>query len=178
MQKTPYMSTSLSSESQYRAMTDNVEQQIQQEIQRLGERELLRRIQQAARKGLVDFLDDSEIGRLSPPGRLIVERMRYVVEEGSRATSWDTSQLARMANDLAWAHHITRLMVVYLDNNSGSGEGKTCVTKCSDEYNKCMEENSCEYSWFCLCCMPCSLQYMGCVAKCTVGFGGGIFGPA
>jgi hypothetical protein len=40
-----------------------------------------------------------------------------------------------------------------------------------------MRENDCSYSLVCLCCIPCSLQYSGCLARCVVtggGFGGGV----
>jgi len=47
--------------------------------------------------------------------------------------------------------------------------GNTCVTNCRMEYNQCKSENQCESHWgVCICCVPCSLQYLGCVRKCVL----------
>ena len=164
--------------STYSDAYDDVEKGIQRLVQRLGEREVLRQTQQAARKALAYLPDESEVAKFNAPGRAIFGRIRLLAEECSRASSWNVARLTSMSNELAWVHQIISLNQVYLDNSS-SGGATSCGGKCKDEYNVCMEEHDCDYdeeSWFCLCCQPCVWGYLGCMAGCWGGGGSsGIF---
>lgn len=47
--------------------------------------------------------------------------------------------------------------------------GNSCVTNCRLEYSQCVSENQCQSHWgVCICCVPCSLQYMGCIRRCVI----------
>jgi hypothetical protein len=154
--------------------------QIQLEIQKIGRKVYLQRISSAARKTLAQMPEQNEIEKLNGESRQFVERALVIITDALKASSWSDIRLMEFAQESSWAHLAASIGVVAmgLQAGGGGGSGKTCVTQCLDEYNKCMKENDCEYdSWFCLCCQPCMVQYLGCIARCVTsvgGFGGGI----
>jgi hypothetical protein len=109
-----------------------------------------------------------------------VERVLVVITDALQTTRWSDAQLVEFAQALSWGTLSASLAAVAVglksEGGGNGGNGKTCVTQCRDEYDNCMKENQCKKGgWICLCCAPCSLQYVGCVAKCVVkvgGFGG------
>lgn len=149
------------------------------EAKKIGKDEYLKKIRTSARSAGKElaYTDSSE--KMDPLARQYVERISGLLETGAKLTEWDEEALARYLNEVAWAKFATDLVssVMARDNSgTGGGSGPTCVTKCANEYDQCISENSCDTSgWICVCCVPCSLQYMGCVAKCSMvggGFGG------
>ena len=158
-----------------RQVTD-VFQKIQAQVEKVGQRELLRQIQQSARAAVGNLPDDVEIGKLNVIGRMVMTQFCNLIESGCNAAAWNTSQLASYVSEVAWAKRMADVNVVYMRNN-GTGQEKTCAGNCLSESDKCIKEHVCDDSgWICICCIPCSLQYMGCVAKCTVSSSGGVFG--
>jgi hypothetical protein len=160
-------------------ISSGVSSQLQTEIKRVGLQLYLRKVKSAARKALAQMPDEEEISKLDIVSKRYVEQVGALTERGLKATEWGEEELIQFAQELAWAQLTTSIAstIIAKDNDGGGGgSGKTCVTKCADEYNQCTAENGCDTGgWICICCSPCSLQYMGCVARC-VTFSGGIFG--
>ena len=161
------------------ALRGDIGQLLQAEAQKIGKDEFLKKIRTAARNAGKELTYSESSEKMDPLAMQYIERISGLMEQGAKLTEWDDEALARYLNDVAWAKFATDVVssVMAKDNpGSGGGSGPTCVTKCANEYDQCISENSCDTSgWICVCCMPCSLQYMGCVAKCTVvrgGFGG------
>lgn len=151
--------------------------QIQEEVQKLGRREYLRKIKSAAKNALSQLPDNHEIEKLDAVSREYVEKISSLIEAGLKLSDSDDATIARFAHEVSWAKLGTDIAATVMAriSNGGGGGGPTCVTRCANEYDKCMQENNCTSSFFCICCVPCSLQYMGCVAKCVTvggGFGG------
>lgn len=128
---------------------------------------------------------------LTDNGKTLFKKIRTFLEEANKVsdkTSFDS--YSSILKELDWA---MLMMNVATTNTKGSAGGKdiaekqrlpgigmggggifngdggnTCVTNCKNDYNRCMRENDCSHSILCLCCIPCSLQYMGCVAGCSI----------
>jgi hypothetical protein len=154
--------------------------QIQAEVQKLGRQDFFDRIQQAAREAICRLPTDGEIKKLDPLSLRYIEQIKEVISAGLTLSDQGDEELISFAREVAWAKlssNIASNLIIAMDNNGdGGGSGKTCVSQCADEYNKCVDENDCDTSgWICLCCTPCSLQYMACVARCC-RIGGGL-GP-
>ncbi|MGJ7459026.1 hypothetical protein ACR80S_03345 [Halomonas sp. MA07-2] len=156
-----------------------VADQLQAEIQKLGKREFVRHVRVAAKRAFASLPDESEVEKLDAVSRQYIEGVSSLIETGLKWSDSDDAAIARFAQDLAWAKLSTDIAVSAMARKAGDGgggTGPTCVTQCAQEYDKCVSENGCDTSgWICLCCSPCSLQYMGCVARC-VTVGGGIGG--
>lgn len=155
--------------------------QLQAEVQKLGRKEFLRNVRTAAKAASSQLPDDGEVKKLDSVSKRYVERVADLIERAMKLSDWNSEELFRFANELSWgklSSDIAATAMARLSGGGGGCGGRTCVTKCADEYNKCVEENNCDTGgWICLCCALCSLQYMGCVAKCVTvggGFGGGI----
>ena len=146
---------------------------LQSEFQKKGRLQYCSEVRTAAKKALSHFPDECELTKLDPVSRLYVQRSSIFVENALRLSDSDDAALIQLVNDAAWVKLTADLAgTVIARMNDGGGGNVTCVTKCKNEYNKCMAENECSYSFFCLCCIPCSLQYGGCMARCVVGVGG------
>lgn len=148
------------------------------EVQKVGRDEYLKKIRSAARSAGKLMADFDSMDRMEPLAKRYLTQVHELVEFGAKLSEWDDAAMARYAGEVAWAKFATDLVAAMARDNSGGGggSGPTCVTRCADEYDQCVRENRCDTSgWVCVCCMPCSLQYMGCVAACTIrtgGFGG------
>ncbi len=151
--------------------------EIQAEIEKLGRQEFLKKIRASARNAISNLPDASECEKLDPISRQYLERVTNIIESGLKSSDWDDSELAKYAQEVSWGRLTSNIAAGYMAlDNSGGGGGPTCVTRCEQEYHDCTSENNCETGgWVCVCCVPCSLQYAGCVAKCVTvggGFGG------
>lgn len=140
---------------------------------------------------------------LSQEGKAFFKKLRTTIDEASRITDSTTiEEYNAIMSDLEWSMFIIKTFSSNSNGGTNSGstakrrgastmsgsswvfvdggdKDKTCATKCRDEYNRCMTENDCNYdrdSFFgiCLCCVPCSLQYGGCLAACVIGNNDGI----
>jgi hypothetical protein len=77
-------------------------------------------------------------------------------------------QFAREVDGLRLASDAIAAFMIRNDEDGGGGE--SCAGKCMTEYNKCINEYNCDPSSIvCICCVPCSLAYAGCLAKCVKG---------
>lgn len=147
------------------------------EVVKVGRDEYLKKIRSAARSAGKVMADFDSMDKMEPLAKQYLSKVNELVEFGAKLTEWDDEAMARYASEVAWAKFATDVVVSMARDNSGTGgSGGTCVTRCADEYDQCVRENKCNTGgWICVCCMPCSLQYMGCVARCTMrgsGFGG------
>lgn len=62
-------------------------------------------------------------------------------------------------NDFPTDFH-KNVVVMFQDNGGGGG---TTSISCKDKYDNCMEAHNCTHSTLCICCIPCSIEYMGCI---------------
>lgn len=155
---------------------------VRYDLQMIGHRDSLARIQKASRVALAEFPTDSEISELPPRGRRVLNRIRDLLQAGCECTDWDTSQLVGFLSDVSWGVGVADAVTAFLmrddDNGGGGGGGEGCSTKCRKVYDRCVNDEGCDTDcWICLCESTCSLEYMSCMAKCLkVGAqGAGIF---
>jgi hypothetical protein len=140
--------------------------QMQAEIQKLGKGEFLRDVRSAARNAISQLPDSSEVEKLDSTSRQYFEQIAKVVEAGLGMSQWDDQEVTRFVRDVSWAQLCTGVAAIALQNTGGGPGGQTCPTDCENEYDKCMKEHDCTHSFICICCVPCSLRYMGCMASC------------
>ncbi len=168
-------------EKEKRATTllqESVSTQIQIQAEKLGRRQLMQQIGGAAKKAMSQLPGDCEVEKLDAVSRRYLERVTHLIQSGLSASKWDDAEIVRFTGEMAWAQLSTDIIstVIQRDNaDSGGDSGDTCVTRCRKEYEKCVgpTENDCDTGgWGCLCCVPCSLQYMGCVAGCVASIVG------
>jgi hypothetical protein len=150
---------------------------LKSEFENAGKQSILRGIAAAGRKLLARLPDDPGFEKLVPEARLFLERVNILATEALNASEWSEARLAIFIREVGWARLTARFGSILLRNNGGggSGSGPTCPTQCETEYDKCMAEHRCTDSFICLCCTPCSLLYLGCMAGC-IRRGGSIFG--
>jgi hypothetical protein len=154
--------------------------QLRTEVEKHG-KQLLQQIRVSARRAMSGFPDEKEFEKLDPISREYHHRVSGLLTAALNSSSWNDEDMARFAVECSAVKHSTDLIAVALHNNGdtlarqniGGGPQKTCPTNCSDGYDKCLKENFCEYSILCIRCVPCSLDYGGCMAKC-LGFRGGL----
>jgi hypothetical protein len=138
------------------------------ELKKAGRSNYLNRVSTVAQKGLQHPSTNTALQKLKPETRQLVTQMDALIAEGTTSSEWSDEKITQFAREVAWAkaaatHAAT---MVFLQNEGG---GPTPATACANEYDQCMKENHCEPSFFCLCCVPCSLQYMGCLRKIILG---------
>jgi hypothetical protein len=146
--------------------------ELRAEFDKLGREVYLQRVRSAARKAVAKLPDPDEGKKLSGEAALLVEQMEKLITDGLSAPEWSDARLSRYVTEVGWGRLVAATATIAMQGHGGGGGGSSCVTECAQEYDRCMAENSCTSSFFCLCCMPCSLQYMGCVARCVRGSGG------
>lgn len=160
------------------ALLDDIGQSLEVQAQKIGKAEFLKQVRSAARTAGKQLADFDSMEKLDPLAKQYLSKVTDLIEYGTKLSEWDDEALARYIGEVAWAKFASDVVMSFMarDNSGGGGSGPTCVTKCANEYDQCISENGCDTSgWICVCCMPCSLQYMGCVARCAMvrgGFGG------
>ena len=93
--------------------------------------------------------------------RALLERGRTLLKAGKSANKWNAARLVKYANQLDDYKSDLEANISAKDN--APDEEKQKATKCKEDYQKCLDENDCEYSFFCLCCVPCVSDYLGCM---------------
>lgn len=165
-----------SKQRRFETEVDNIRSQLRE----IGTENFLKDVHRAARKARTNMPKQKDIKKMRGRSKLFVERVSGLISEALEANSWSEEEAIHFVREVAWANVAAAAAsrVPTLDNEGGEAEPPTCVTKCSIEYDKCMEDHNCgfDFSWYCVCCIPCSLQYAGCVAKCSLPEfeGGGI----
>jgi hypothetical protein len=150
--------------------------QIQTEIEKGGLggfHKYLLKVETAAKEVATDFPTRNQIEGMKPLARRYFFRLYNLVQEATNATHWNIPRLARFSTEVRWYIHVLDIQNAHLDN-TGTPPQKGCVKACYDQYYACVEENHCETVFgVCLCCIGCSLELAGCIAKCTIGETGG-----
>jgi hypothetical protein len=146
-------------------MSSRAYDDILREIESLGRRELEARVRRAARRALAAVPDgwDEHDG----PGGKIVGRFSKLFEKGSATRRWSDDELLSYSQEVGWGVRVAQLFEQYLMNN-GDTDPASCVAGCRKKYDACINDYGCDESgWICVCCIPCSLEYMGCVLGCS-----------
>jgi hypothetical protein len=152
-------------------LATTVEGQLRAQIDSVGRKVVVNRIQTAGRRALAALPEDTDVSHLGKLPARYVANVEDVLTRAARASAWDDDQLARFVEELAGLKLTTDAMVSSLINNGGGGStGATCATLCRREYDQCINDEGCdEDAWFCLCCAPCVAQYVGCMTRCVKG---------
>jgi hypothetical protein len=147
---------------------------IETELRKKGRQQYCSEVRVAGKKALSQIPDERDLTKLDPISRTYIQRTSLFVQNAVRLPDTDDAALLQLIHDAAWVKLTADLAgaVIARMNDGGGTGGATCATRCRSEYDQCMSENDCSYSFFCLCCVPCSLQYGGCMARCVVGAGG------
>jgi hypothetical protein len=153
------------------AVDEDAARQIRSEIEQTGRKVYLQRINSAARQALAQMPGLEEVDKLTGAARLFVERTSVLVTDCLEAPSWDDTQIARFSGEMSWWRLSASVATVAMQRDNGGGI--TPATNCEDQYEQCLGEHNClSHGWFCVCCVPCSLQYMRCMSGMIVGAGG------
>ncbi len=124
--------------------TRKVLEQIDEHCKKVGRDTFLSKVQAAAQSALCDFPTEQETQRFNKLGQTYFAQTRAVLEAGLVAPKFDNTMLVAFVNDLSWVVFTSQMIAAMMrDNDTGGGSGKTCVGKCSDEYDKCMNESGC-----------------------------------
>lgn len=142
------------------------------DFERMGRAHFLAEVQAAAREALAALPDGEELRRFNQPGREVVERLAELYAKAASASKWSDADLGDFAREMGWVKIIMDLEVAARMKNDGGAGGYD--TDCNKVYDTCMEQSGCTYSFFCICCIPCSAKYTRCVLGLPV-MGGGIF---
>ena len=127
------------------------------------DQKLLAEIRDAASEALKEFPSDAETKALSATGRRFLARYKGLLEEGTRAASWDNARLKRYAGDIDLVQAVNDTIVVFQQKDDNGGGGGAPEKSCLGKYNDCMNEHNCEETTFCICCIPCGIIYGKCV---------------
>lgn len=141
---------------------DMMEEHVAAELEKRGRSTLLQEISAAARRSLAT----SETGGKARPKGLAAEllsRVDQLLIDGLKATEWDNARLVQAIRESEWAKLSLELAVTAIARDNDTTGEQTPSTKCRNQYDRCMEQNDCEYSFFCLCCQPCVWEYLGCM---------------
>lgn len=146
--------------------------------------------------------DIEQSKELTPYGKKVFKIFRTVIEDANKLNEKSTEdEYNRVVKDLSWAILLlegsnqppqpktnstakVKSQGIASSGNGffvkvGDGNNKGCAKTCLDNYNACMADLDCNYDrdsflGICLCCAPCSAEYVGCMLACTLGNGGGV----
>lgn len=129
-------------------------------------------IKEAATIALRGFPTPSDIEasrRLSVQEKSIISEVRNLIDKTSKISKMSRVQFDGLSNEIAWATELTTVIARQI----GTGQpDDDCATKCLGEYDRCKNSHcgaNHQPKWYgCACCIPCSLQYMGCEGGCIV----------
>jgi hypothetical protein len=144
--------------------------EIRTEIERLGGDDFRRRVESASSQALSGSGAVQPSPELNAVRREYMEQVQRLLEEGQRFSRLSDTDVSRLVCEIQWAVLTSHAIIHLPVNGGGGGTGLGCAAQCEKDYNDCMRTLSCtRTSWLCLCCMPCSIQYLGCMVKCGKG---------
>jgi hypothetical protein len=152
-------------------------EQIHSEFQRSDRAAFLRRVSSSAKRAPREALSEADVQSMAGPSAMLLQQVDSPLDAGRGASSFTDAQLASYVREVAWGKLAADMAAIAMRQKGGGGTGPTCATRCETEYDQCMDEHSCTSSFLCICCIPCSLQYIGCMRKCIIGIKGGAGGP-
>jgi len=132
-------------------------------------KEFIERLTASARKTKSLMPTADELKTVDKPTKALFERLSVFLEEILSTTEWTDANLLSLARDAAWAHTSVGLSLRPA-NRPVSGWGSSSA--CEDVYDQCMQDHGCTYSIVCLCCLPCVVEYTGCMKKIIFNVGG------
>ena len=142
----------------------------------------IQRVKPLAIEALKDFPSSATIdtlSQLSKDGKIGFKQIRKVLESASTIdNNTSKEEYQSLLNDIIWNTHVLNdrtLHIMQMRPGGGGGGGTSCIRPCYDKYFNCMANSGCEVPWYgvCFCCVPCSLELMGCIKDCVLGSGGG-----
>jgi hypothetical protein len=143
-----------------------------EEVEKTGRQEYFKKIRSIASSFIAESPESDAVVPLDNLSQGYSDRVAALLDRAANLADDDDEELTRLAQELSWAK-MTVEIIVARDNTGGTGV--TCATGCAGEYDQCVGENGCETGgWVCICCVPCSIQYMGCMRRCILGGSGGV----
>ena len=140
-------------------------------------KEFFDKITSAARNAQSSMPMPGDFAAADAATKKLFDKLSTLFQDILSTSEWTDERLTSLAREADWAHTSVQLSVSGAGAKGGDlsreKSGQTPATDCSDEYDKCMQENSCTYSFPCLCCLPCTVQYVGCMSKILVSHVGG-----
>jgi hypothetical protein len=134
-------------------------------------KEFIDRLTASARKSKSLMPTDDELKTVDKPTKALFERLSVFLEEILSTTEWTDANLLSLARDAAWAHTSVGLSLRPANRPVGApGWGSSSV--CEDVYDQCMQDHGCTHSIVCVCCLPCVVEYTGCMKKIIFKVGG------
>ena len=132
-------------------------------------KEFIERLTTAARKSQSMMPTADELKTLDKPTKALFERISALLEDVLSTTEWTDANLRALAKETGWVHTSIGLALRPADRPGG---GSPTSTDCENVYSSCMKTHGCTYSLLCLCCIPCSIEYAGCMRRIITKFGG------
>jgi hypothetical protein len=124
-------------------------------------------MQEGSKKALQSFPTISKINNSKLPANsktfLLDTRttLKYISDHKSLPSQSEAKRFVEKLNGIQEGFR-QNVKVMAQDQDPGSG-GPSTSADCAAIYNKCMTDNNCTYSLVCLCCIPCSLEYLACM---------------
>lgn len=143
------------------------------DFEQWGRARFLEEVQAAAREALAALPAGDALRRMNKPAREMIAHMTELYAKASLATEWQDGDIENLAREMGWVKVVMDLeLAARMKNDDGPGGYDT---DCNKVYDTCMEQSGCTHSFFCLCCVPCSIKYSRCVLGLPLTRGGGIF---
>jgi hypothetical protein len=139
-------------------------------------KEFTERLTASARKAQSAMPTADELKTTDKATKALFERLSTFLQDVASTTDWTDANLTGLAKDASWAQTSIGLRLRPADTPGGGPTGtvgQTPSSACQDLYEKCMQEESCTHSIVCLCCLPCVVDYAGCMRKIIFKPGGG-----
>jgi hypothetical protein len=140
-------------------------------------KEFTDRLVTAARKSQSVMPTADELKTTDKATKALVEKLSTFLQEILSTTDWTDANLTSLAKDASWVQTSIGLRLRPADTPGGGPGGTTGgnspSTDCQALYEQCMQEESCTHSLVCLCCLPCVVDYAGCMRKIILKPGGG-----
>jgi hypothetical protein len=131
-------------------------------------------IRDAARRGIATqgrATDRHGTRRLTHMQKDFVAQTDHLLLQAADAHNWNPRQIAEFAHHMSWAMLAAEALTSTIARDNSPG-GTTPATACREQYDQCMLQNNCTRSLICICCIPCSLEYIGCMRHVFGGLGG------
>jgi hypothetical protein len=141
----------------------------------------LKRITSAAQAAQSSMPTEKELAGADEATKGLYNRMTGFLQSVLSTSEWTDERLISAAKEAGWMQtsvqlaasaHTSRTRGFIKPANSkggGGGGGPTSPADCSNGYSTCLKENDCDGGFVCICCLPCSLQYWGCMKKVVFG---------
>ena len=146
------------------------------DFESIGRARFLSELQQSARLTLSSLPEADATEKLIAPAREFFEHYSEMLISASSTSKWGDDEIRAFAQEMSWVKIVMDFQVSVLAKQKNDDTGGDSDPDCSKAYDSCMNASGCvNDSWFCLCCIPCSLKYTRCILGLPFGGSGGIF---